>query len=34
MFRKKPIAKNYPGQISKEHMEKILELRIQYHLGP
>lgn len=34
LFRKKPIAKNYPGQISKEHVEKILELRSQYHLGP
>jgi hypothetical protein len=34
LFRKKPIAKNYPGQIFKEHVAKILELRSRYHLGP
>jgi len=34
LFRKKPVAKSYPGQIPKEHVEKILELRSQYHLGP
>ena len=34
LFRKKPVAKSYPGQIPKEYVAKILELRSQYHLGP
>ena len=32
--RKKPIAYNHPKKISKEVIDKILELRKDYHLGP
>ena len=32
--RKKPIAKNHPNRIPNQTVEKVLELRITYHLGP
>ena len=32
--RKKPIARSHPKQLSKESVDKILELRKAYHLGP
>lgn len=32
--RRKPLAKNHPRQIPEETLEKVLELRKKYHLGP
>jgi transposase len=32
--RKKPMAYNHPNKISEEVIEKILELRKDYYLGP
>ena len=32
--RKKPIARSHPRQLSNESIEKILELRRKYQLGP
>jgi transposase len=32
--RKKPIARSHPRQIPPDYVEKILHLRLQYHLGP
>lgn len=32
--RKKPIARSHPRQIPPAYVEKILHLRLQYHLGP
>ena len=34
LIRKKPIARNHPNKISPEKVEKVLELRTKYHLGP
>lgn len=34
LFRKKPIAKSHPRQLSPEVVEKILHLRSNYHMGP
>jgi transposase InsO family protein len=32
--RKRPIGKRWPNQVSPEAVEKVLELRREYHLGP
>ena len=34
LLRKKPIARSHPRQIPPEYVEKILQLRTKYHLGP
>lgn len=34
LYRKKPIARSHPNQLTKKTVEKILELRKTYQLGP
>jgi transposase-like protein len=34
LARKKPIARNHPGSLTKEVVDKILDLRKNYKLGP
>ena len=34
LLRKKPVAKNYPGMIQQAVIDKVLELRKNYQLGP
>ncbi|MFC2060952.1 IS481 family transposase [Elusimicrobiota bacterium] len=34
LLRKRPVAHNHPKKLSQETVEKILEMRKKYHLGP